>query len=73
MSHQRPSFSILVLIAANLAPLFGILVILKIGMDIRLFTKSHKATPSQRRAENLGEKAKSGAKKVRKIQVESWI
>ena len=69
MSYQRPSFSILALIAANLAPLFGILVILKIGMDIWLYTKSHEASAPEKRLEHLNQNAEGGAKKVRKIQV----
>jgi hypothetical protein len=44
-------------------PLLCILVILKIGMDIWLYTKSHKAVASERRGERLGENAEPAAKK----------
>ena len=51
------------------APLLCILVVLKIGMDIWLYHKSHKAITAEKRLENLDQNAESGAKKVRKIQV----
>ena len=50
-------------------PLLCILVILKIGMDIWLYHKSHKASAPEKRLEHLDQNAESGAKKVRKIQI----
>jgi hypothetical protein len=45
-------------------PLLCILVILKIGVDIWLYTKSHKDTASEKRAEHFDQNAEPGAKKV---------
>jgi hypothetical protein len=50
-------------------PLLCILVILKIGMDIWLHTKSHKAIASEKRNEHRGQNVESGAKEIRKIQI----
>jgi hypothetical protein len=50
-------------------PLLCILVILKIGMDIWLHTKSHKAIASEKRKEHRDQIVESGAKEIRKIQI----
>jgi hypothetical protein len=48
-------------------PLLCILVILKIGIDIWLHTKSHKAIASKQRAEHRDQGAEAGAKEIRKM------
>ena len=51
------------------APLLCILVILKIGMDIWLHTKSHKAIASEKSAEHRDQNAEAGTKEIRNIQI----
>jgi hypothetical protein len=51
-------------------PLLCILVILKIGMDIWLHSKSHKADPLKKREKHLDQKVERGVKKNSEIRSE---
>ena len=52
-------------------PLLCILIILKIGMDIWLHTKSHKSIASERSEEHRDQNLESGAKEVHKTETSS--
>jgi hypothetical protein len=60
-----------IMILGSPVPLLCILVVLKVGVDIWLHTKSHQAITSEKIEKHHNQKVEPGAKEKRKIQVRS--
>jgi hypothetical protein len=60
-----------IMILGSPVPLLCILIILKVGVDIWLHTKSYKAIASEKIEKHRDQKVESGTEEKRKIQVRS--